>query len=416
MPTKRYAGWLPPIKSRGATGWFPLKTSSLPAIIGGLASQDAAGHLASSWHDAFSNDPALLIYTTAQLSVAGGIVSHQSCSLDSLTRWWLDQGCEAWRATDWLAVPEPELIQTMFARYAKLDDYFRTLPHERWLNQAGLWFDAAGIANPIAETSSLNWSSDVVDVNHSQSAHLSIAAWLRASDQQLIQNQTFRDAIEQHKRQLAHTLAYGLSHEINNPLANISTRAQAMMLRGSLPVEFADSLQRIVDQTSRAHAMIADLMFYAKPPAIQRREFDFTTRIETVIASFAVASARLGIEIGLVTTGETCVLNADEEMIGELIAVLVKNSIEAIGCDGRIEVEVTRAESRVQVRVADSGPGITVEQAAMAMDPYYSGREAGRGLGLGLCRADRIARLHEGELSLAPALAGCVATLRLPVA
>jgi signal transduction histidine kinase len=118
----------------------------------------------------------------------------------------------------------------------------------------------------------------------------------------------------------------------------------------------------------------------------------------------------------LVATGETCVLNADEEMIGELIAVLVKNSIEAIGCDGRIEVDVTHTESQMEVRVADSGPGITVEQAAMAMDPYYSGREAGRGLGLGLCRADRIARLHGGELSLAPALAGCVATLRLPVA
>jgi signal transduction histidine kinase len=416
MPTKRYAGWLPPIESRGATGWFPLKTSSLPAIIGGLASTDAADTLASSWRDAFSNDPALLIYSAVQLNLAGGVASHQSCSLESLTRWWLEQGREVWRATDWLAAPEPSLSQTMFARYAKLDDYFRTLPLQRWLNQAGLWFDTAGIANPIAAESSLNWPSEVVDSNHSESAHLSIAAWVRATDQQQIQNKTFRAAIEKHKRELAHTLAYGLSHEINNPLANISTRAQAMMLRGNQPVEFADSLQRIVDQTSRAHAMIADLMFYAKPPEIRCREFDLISRLKTVIASFAGTSARLGIEIGLVATGETCVLNADEEMIGELIAVLVKNSIEAIGCDGRIEVDVTHTESQMEVRVADSGPGITVEQAAMAMDPYYSGREAGRGLGLGLCRADRIARLHGGELSLAPALAGCVATLRLPVA
>jgi len=227
--------------------------------------------------------------------------------------------------------------------------------------------------------------------------------------------------IREAKFDLAKQLAYGLSHEINNPLANIATRAQAIQSIAD-DVQTKQSLQRIVEQSYRAHAMISDLMFYANPPEPRIRQTDLDDRIALVIEHFSPTAERLGITFSRESALETdeddepkFTLLADSEMIGEAVAVLVRNSIETIGTGGRIHIRTTTEGQSALIEVSDSGPGITAEQAANAFDPYYSGREAGRGLGLGLCRADRIARLHGGSVTLAPAIAGCVAQLRLPI-
>ena len=59
-------------------------------------------------------------------------------------------------------------------------------------------------------------------------------------------------------------------------------------------------------------------------------------------------------------------------------------------------------------------PGLTEHARKHAFDPYFSGREAGRGLGLGLCRAYRIAKLHNGDVRLAGGPTGCVVTMEIP--
>ena len=107
--------------------------------------------------------------------------------------------------------------------------------------------------------------------------------------------------------------------------------------------------------------------------------------------------------------------DVDGTMIGEAIRALIRNSIDAIGCDGTIVVSLVRQERRWLIHVADSGPGLSALAREHAFDPYFSGREAGRGLGLGLCRAYRIARLHTGDITLAGGPTGCVATIELNV-
>ncbi len=98
-------------------------------------------------------------------------------------------------------------------------------------------------------------------------------------------------------------------------------------------------------------------------------------------------------------------------MIIESVNVLLHNALEAVGSSGTVIVRVHGHDGTPCIEVADSGPGLSKEAQRHAFDLYYSGREAGRGLGLGLCRAYRIAHLHGAELALRSGPAGCVATL-----
>jgi signal transduction histidine kinase len=77
-------------------------------------------------------------------------------------------------------------------------------------------------------------------------------------------------------------------------------------------------------------------------------------------------------------------------------------------------VAVDVAQSRLQIRVSDTGTGITDDQRQHIFEPFYSGREAGRGLGMGLPKAWRIVQSHGGEILVESGQQGTTVTVRLP--
>src|SRR6476620_3118811 len=93
----------------------------------------------------------------------------------------------------------------------------------------------------------------------------------------------FAAAVECAKLQALYHFAYGLSHEINNPLANIATRAQTLLV-DEQDADRRRKLATIVQQAFRAHEMIADLMLFARPPALRPEAVDLAKLADTVVA------------------------------------------------------------------------------------------------------------------------------------
>jgi signal transduction histidine kinase len=114
------------------------------------------------------------------------------------------------------------------------------------------------------------------------------------------------------------------------------------------------------------------------------------------------------------------VVCADANQIGVAVKALVRNALEALVTGGTVSVAVrttpvdASGNSWTEIAVRDSGPGIPPEVRRHLFDPFYSGREAGRGLGFGLAKCWRIAELHGGEVRVEsePGM-GAVFTLRL---
>jgi signal transduction histidine kinase len=272
-------------------------------------------------------------------------------------------------------------------------------------------------------------------------------------------NGDFAAALESAKLQALYNFAYGLSHEINNPLANISARAQTLLVDESNP-ERRRKLATIVQQAFRAHEMIADLMLFARPPAMRPEEVDLSALADTIVAEMQEAAAEQGTQ--LIRGGDAGPLmgTVDPNQIAVALKALIQNSLEALRQGGQIEVLSTQysvpstadnyqridypqptpapnlqsaicnpqlnpspasnlqsAIRNLQLSVTDTGPGIPPEIRPHIFDPFFSGREAGRGLGLGLSKAWRIVNLHGGTIEVENAAAGGARfTIALPTA
>ena len=90
-------------------------------------------------------------------------------------------------------------------------------------------------------------------------------------------------------------------------------------------------------------------------------------------------------------------LEADPVQIGVVLHALIRNALEAIGREGVVEISIRRTPVGAEVSVADDGPGVLPEERRHLFDPFYSARQAGRGLGFGLSKAWRIVTNHGGR-------------------
>jgi signal transduction histidine kinase len=209
--------------------------------------------------------------------------------------------------------------------------------------------------------------------------------------------------------------AAGAGHELNNPLANISGRAQSL-LRGETNSDRRRQLAAIVAQAERAHRMIVDLMIFARPPKLRREYVDLCTIVSAAVAADRSEAEARGIAIETSLPNEPIVVSADRTQLAALLSALLRNSLDAITHAGRIEVRLQCEGDTVHITVADTGTGLTEESQQHAFDPFYSGRQSGRGLGFGLCKCYRITQLHGGDISLDNRdTGGAVAIVRLPL-
>jgi two-component system, NtrC family, sensor kinase len=84
--------------------------------------------------------------------------------------------------------------------------------------------------------------------------------------------------------------------------------------------------------------------------------------------------------------------------MNQVLLNLVKNAVEAMGGKGQLTVETSSRAGRVRVSVADSGPGIPKAERERIFDPFYTTKEGGRGMGLGLSLCAAIVQNHGGRL------------------
>lgn len=250
---------------------------------------------------------------------------------------------------------------------------------------------------------------------------------LRLARLDLLEHQ-FAETLQQEKLSSLKELAYGASHEINNPLANISSRAQTLLRDESDP-ERQRMLATINSQAFRAHEMISDMMLFAKPPRMDRQPVDLTPLVEAVLVELADDAQRQGTTLTHEGPRVPIVIPVDEVQFAEAIKALCRNALESVGVGGAVGVsveaiaplrlavedETTGSCSGAVITVKDDGPGIPDQVRAHLFDPFFSGREAGRGLGFGLSKCWRIVTEHGGQIEVHSSESeGTVFALRFP--
>ncbi|HXG12819.1 MAG TPA: HAMP domain-containing sensor histidine kinase, partial [Gemmataceae bacterium] len=214
--------------------------------------------------------------------------------------------------------------------------------------------------------------------------------------------------------------AAGAGHEINNPLAVISGQAQYLLRnaeRGprtneealgpdSLLVHrpsFIASCRTIIEQAQRIHGILRDLWHFARPPQPNKQPVDLPGLIEEVGASLSELAAQRQVQLvydrpGPAGRPPSLTVRADPGQLRIALGCLLRNAIEAAPAGGWAAVRLQETPDQVEVLVEDNGPPPGLPQREHLFDPFYSGRAAGRGKGLGLPTAWRLARVHGGDV------------------
>ncbi|MGC1273481.1 MAG: HAMP domain-containing sensor histidine kinase [Planctomycetaceae bacterium] len=207
-------------------------------------------------------------------------------------------------------------------------------------------------------------------------------------------------------------LAAGAGHEINNPVATIVGRAQLLLANEADPNR-RRALATIASQALRIRDMIGDLMLFARPPDAEPVEVDLGTIARDVVAPFADRATEANVTLTVEAT-EPVVAFADPLQLTVAVSALVENALTAVGGEGHVTLEVSEPDDRPTLQVRDDGGGWTDADREHAFDPFYSGRQAGRGLGFGLPKAWRIVTLAGGTIEIASPPGETIVTVTLP--
>jgi signal transduction histidine kinase len=227
----------------------------------------------------------------------------------------------------------------------------------------------------------------------------------------------FAAAVERAKIAVVKEFAYGAGHEINNPLANISARAQTL-LREEANHDKRHKLATIIAQAQRAHEMITDLMLFAKPPKLELEAVNLRTWLPTILSDLQKSAEekqhRFIFDASEIEDIENPEVKIDPVQLAVAIRAIMTNSLEAMRESGEIVVKIVDAPNadeqdegenqsltpNLGIVIRDNGPGMSAETREHLFDPFFSGREAGRGLGFGLCKAWRIVDEHGGRIAV----------------
>lgn len=205
-------------------------------------------------------------------------------------------------------------------------------------------------------------------------------------------------------------LAAGVAHEINNPLAAITTCAEATMrdMRQTSEVQtLAEThqwtyyLEEIVRQALRCKDITRGLLDLTRQRQAKRVMCDVNA-IATECAKVAVqkaGSATIEYEINLQEDlGEVA---TDAAMVRQVIDNLLSNAIDALGeAGGTIKVSTVGDADRLAIEVADTGSGIASETLSSIFDPFFSTKGAGKGYGLGLAICSTLAESLGGAITV----------------
>ncbi len=213
-----------------------------------------------------------------------------------------------------------------------------------------------------------------------------------------------REKVQQ--AQLAHTekmaavgtLAAGVAHEVNNPLAGILNCIENMRSDPD-DLEMRDRyLDLIHDGLKRIEHTIANLLDFSRPRLMRPEPTSVNHNLRHVLELVAFQVNRAGVEVDLALDPLEPLVMADHFQMEQLFLNLVLNALQAMPDGGVLALRTRQVGNEVEVEVGDTGGGIPEEIKDRIFDPFFTTREVGEGTGLGLTVSDSIVRAHGGSI------------------
>jgi signal transduction histidine kinase len=293
-------------------------------------------------------------------------------------------------------------IPELYASIDSLDENFHESLGPEALGQRGLlawmvWF-----------------SSQLEQTRLSEECKSSLRGSLQRAISMLSSCASVQESVEAASRRQVYELAYGLTHEINNPLGNILARAQQLLSKSTDQYD-RKSLATVVDQAMRAHEMLAELMRAVQPRRVECPRIDLVPLVEEAFQRFQPLAKPKNLIWQLRKKSTVALARVDPIGVLEALRLIAQNAIDACRESDSILWSIDEIGTTIRIVIEDTGPGLSPQAVGRAFDLFYSGREAGRGLGVSLAVVRRLVSESGGSVRLeSEKQLGCRVELRFP--
>ncbi len=271
------------------------------------------------------------------------------------------------------------------------------------------------------ELSQGNFSYQIDPISKSELGELErtfnfMASSLKERDEEM-KEQTQRQLIQSEKLASVGRLAAGVAHQINNPLTGVLTYS-SLLLRGKSEGDpDREDLQVIVDETMRCREIVKGLLEFSKQAEPQKDAIDINDVIRNALTLTRHQSLLHDVKVITELSDQLPQIVVDGSQIQEVLLNIILNAIDAIKKGGELRVSSNMIDSGqvVQIRIADTGCGISSEDLDKVFDPFFSTKGA-KGTGLGLAVAYGVIEKHRGKIQMASEIGkGTTCIIDLPV-
>jgi hypothetical protein len=251
---------------------------------------------------------------------------------------------------------------------------------------------------------------------------LSVAAFRGSPDRRVIVVEDMTDRIRA-ERALAErerlaslgVLAAGVAHEVNTPIAGLSSYAQILLAETSPGDPRYSILKKMERQTFRAAHLVNNLLEFARPRQRTPLKTDLRAVLANAAESVETAFAGRRLELDADPNGEPAWVVGDPRELEQVFVNLLTNARDASPEGEVVTCRLEKNGESVSVIVGDRGPGIGPSSAEKIFQPFYTTKKAG-GTGLGLAISRDIVRRHGGEIALSSRSdGGAEARVELPL-
>jgi PAS domain S-box-containing protein len=206
--------------------------------------------------------------------------------------------------------------------------------------------------------------------------------------------------IENEKLTSIGLLAAGVAHEVNTPLAVISSYSQMLQKQIGPDDPGYRLLEKITGQTFRASEIVNSLLSFSRTNASEFSEVDVHEVIRETLSllEHPLKTARVRLRCDLLA--ETPVTMGNSGKLQQVFLNLFLNARDAMVSGGELQIRTCMVDSRIEIVVSDTGIGISKDNIKKIYDPFFTTKTAGKGTGLGLSVSYGIVREHGGNISV----------------
>jgi PAS domain S-box-containing protein len=195
-------------------------------------------------------------------------------------------------------------------------------------------------------------------------------------------------------------LAAGVAHEVNTPLAVISTYAQMLAKQISGDEQKSKLLEKIAKQTFRASEIVNSLLNFSRTSAHEFDEVDLNKVIRETLSLVEHQLEKARVQVKLCLENDLPTVRGNGGKLQQVFLNLVLNARDAMESGGILAVKTWSDDGHARIEVADTGHGIPADHLPRIFDPFFTTKQGRKGTGLGLSVTYGIVQEHGGAIDV----------------